>query len=349
MSGPDDGPERFWADLRLRFRRHRPQGSPTWNFVDAFRRLEAAWGLRPDSGGGGARAVAAPPAAGDAKKIGDAEPVPASRGVLRQGADRLALDRLRHFVDARATAVSLEVTARAVDEATGAQQARLQEGFSATIEALRFLAFRVARLEEVAAVRAEPVPDLPWLAPLDEPGPLAAAVATALAEAGVTGDVLHAECGDGSLLAALAAAGVRARGVDPRLPRGLAAVGAGLDVSVGEAVEALEETSPGGLAALVLSGVVDRVPIDEVLGLVSLALSRLAAGAPLVVVSAGPAAVDGWPAVALDLLPGRPLHLETWELLLGRAGCRPPRIVGDDGAGSARYGGPYAVMAEAPE
>jgi hypothetical protein len=66
--------------------------------------------------------------------------------------------------------------------------------------------------------------------------------------------------------------------------------------------------------------VVDRLPVEELVALVETAVERLAAGAPLVVVGTRPETADGWDPVARDLLPGRPLHPETWEVLLARAG-----------------------------
>jgi hypothetical protein len=137
----------------------------------------------------------------------------------------------------------------------------------------------------------------------------------------VTGRVLVAECGEGDLLATLVAAGVDAYGVDPRFVCADAAIARGLEARNDELVAHLRAVKPGALAAAVLVGIVDRSAAGELLELLDLVADRLAKGATLVVLSAGPAApARGAAAVSADLTPGRPVHPETWSYLLEARG-----------------------------
>ncbi len=134
---------------------------------------------------------------------------------------------------------------------------------------------------------------------------------------GCTGRVAVCESGDGVLLAALGQAGVDAYGVEPRFVVADAAIAAGLEVRVDDVVGHLRAVAPGDLAAVVLRGCVERLPVGEVLDLVDLATVRLAPGGLLVVASVSPEAWGrGRTSVEADLAPGRPLHASTWAALL---------------------------------
>lgn len=135
------------------------------------------------------------------------------------------------------------------------------------------------------------------------------------------GRVLHAECGDGELLRAMAAKGIDAYGVEPRGGAADALAAEGLDAWPDEVLAHLGAVSPGGLAGLVLSGCVDRMQRPAQGRLVELAAKVLAPGGTLVLVSATPRA---WRRLAspieVDLAGGGPLQAETWRWLLERAG-----------------------------
>ena len=131
------------------------------------------------------------------------------------------------------------------------------------------------------------------------------------------GRVLHADCGNGSLVDALIAEGVDAYGVDPAEPVIESAVERGLDVRAESALGHLEVVADGALSGLVLSGSVQWLHPNERDRLVRLAASRLDVDGILVLHSATP---ETWAAgtshVLADLAPGRPLHAETWSHLL---------------------------------
>jgi hypothetical protein len=160
-----------------------------------------------------------------------------------------------------------------------------------------------------------------------------------------TGEVLHADCGEGQLLGSLVGSGVAARGVEPRGGVALRALEQGYAVSIAEVVDDMAARSSGSLGGLVLSGVVDRLPLHAILLLLSEAHRVLALGAPIVVVATQPArAGDERDAVADEILAPRPLHAATWELLLARANFAGAGPVAGGPAGDGRV----AIAATVP-
>jgi hypothetical protein len=118
----------------------------------------------------------------------------------------------------------------------------------------------------------------------------------------------------------LAAAGATAHGVEPRGRVALRALERGCSVSICEAHEYLAGRPAGSVGGVVLSGVVDRVPLHGLLPLLGECRRGLVRGGPVVIVSGPP--VDGASTgpEASDLLRGHSLHAETWAVLLERAG-----------------------------
>ena len=188
--------------------------------------------------------------------------------------------------------------------------------FSAAVtRSVRLLGRRVDELE-----RRSPAPDRLRREALAQSTPLDVAYWSPVvveALAGATGRVLHAECGDGSLLAALGGAGLDAYGVDP-VER---STPSHLEVRADEVLEHLGALPDGALGGLVLSGCVERLPVGALVEVAALAASKLAAGGTVVVLSADP---RGWERerspVEVDLAGGRPLRGETWCHLLGARG-----------------------------
>jgi SAM-dependent methyltransferase len=139
--------------------------------------------------------------------------------------------------------------------------------------------------------------------------------------------VLHAECGNGTLLDLLINAGVDAYGVDPTESVIEPAIERGLDVRAESIVDHLDVVAVEALSGLVLSGSVQWLHPNQRDRLVTLATSRLGLGGVLVVQSATP---ESWEAgtshLVSDLAPGRPLHAETWNHLLANHGFGPAKI-----------------------
>jgi hypothetical protein len=328
-------PPGFAEELAEHFGDLAPQGAEEWNFADAFGRLRAMSEMPGVPGlGDEARAEMAARAS---------SPEPPASGAARRAAGRLKAERLQPWVDE----LIREEAARIAAAAVGPVRERLDDSVDAVTEALRYLAARVEALEDAIAGHRRPVDGLFWLLPPVDLGDWVPAIVQHLEAASPPGEVLHAECGNGDLVVALAAAGLEARGAEPRGTLALAAAERGAAVRFADASEVLAATAPGTLGALVLSGVTDRLVLGELVGLVRRALGRLAPGARLVVTSTGPdPALAGRDAVARDLLPGRPLHPETWELLLARAGCAGISGLTLPGGG----GGPsFAISARGPQ
>ncbi|MGH9074418.1 MAG: methyltransferase domain-containing protein, partial [Acidimicrobiales bacterium] len=181
---------------------------------------------------------------------------------------------------------------------------------------------RLAALEERAARSAPPDPG-----PGPERADLSAWHGLVLEElSGATGRVLHAECGDGELVAVLRRSGLDAYGVDPGAESESAAL-RGEELWPDSALDHLGAVSDGALGGLVLSGCVDRLPVHGQRRLVGLAAARLAAGASVVLLASS---AQAWarqaPSAQVDLAGGRPLHAQTWRRLLAEAGLRPARV-----------------------
>jgi hypothetical protein len=294
--GPDE------QALLAAFDRLEPQGSLQWGFDNAMGRITAPpavptpgaapWKGLPDDLWNRGRSARI-----GQRFVGD---------VARVLADTLAAD---------ARAATSEVVA----------------GFNvATWDALRYLAARVELLEarhnparlEAAELETAP-PDLSeWTGQVD----------TWLGTPDPSRAVIVGESGDGTLLRALLPTGRRMRGVEPRgasVWSALAEPGSGAaggpapppDVVLGEMSDHLAVLAPASAGGVVLVGCVDRLDLAGKVGLVAEAVRVVRSGGSLVVLATDHRAWDeALPVTARDLLPGRPLHPETWLLLLGRLG-----------------------------
>ena len=202
---------------------------------------------------------------------------------------------------------------------------------TASVRALRSLGERLEVAEERLAELADDpddAADRPAVAP-----DLSRWVPLCLERLPRRGRVLHAECGDGALLRAMVDAGVDGYGVEPRGPLVDRAAASGLEAWPDEPLAHLGSVADGYLAGLVLSGCVDRLNLARQRKLLGLAASRLAPGAPLVLIASVP---ESWaatvPALEVDLAPGRPLHAPTWVHLLERAGLVGAAVTEDAGS-----------------
>lgn len=150
---------------------------------------------------------------------------------------------------------------------------------------------------------------------------------------GVSGRVLHAECGHGSLVEALVGAGIDAYGVEPNEVTVEPGIERGLDVRAESVLDHLQVVSEEALGAIIISGSVQWLHANDRQRLVQLASSRLAVGGVLVLQSMTP---EAWqssaPSLVTDLAPGRPLHAATWSHLLAGQGVESVAVHtgGDD-------------------
>ena len=212
------------------------------------------------------------------------------------------------------------------------------------VEAFRFLSARVETLEARLAAQDRPVDGAAWLVPARDLGALAGPVAAHVSARTPGGVIVHADCGEGDLLRALGERGAEAHGVEPRGAVALRAIEQGCSVTIAEASEDVASRPDGSTGGVVLSGVVDRLPLHALLPLLAQSRRVLRRGAPLVVVTEPVTAVAARDAAAQDLVDGVPLHQATWELLLARAGFVEVAPL-PDGAGQDRR---IALSAVAP-
>jgi Methionine biosynthesis protein MetW len=282
--GPEDR-ARAAAALREAFTRLSPQGGDAWNFLAAFTHLGDRYG----------------PYHPGASALSDSLASERPEG-RRSG----PLDRLRPRRDRGGT--------------SDGEKTDLEEAMGHVVEAFRFLSARVETLEARLTAQDRPVDGAAWLVPARRLGPLAAPVATHVLARTPGGVIVHADCGEGDLLRALHERGAEAHGVEPRGAVALRAIESGCSVTIAEASEYLASSPEGAAGGVVLSGVVDRLPLHALLPLLSDSRRVLRRGAPLVVLSEPVATGADRGASAQDLIDGRPLHLATWELLLERTG-----------------------------
>jgi hypothetical protein len=205
-------------------------------------------------------------------------------------------------------------------EAAGSDASELESAMAQVVEAFRFLSARVQTLEERLARQDRPVEGAAWLVPAVELGPLIAPLTGFLVKTATTGEVIHGDCGDGALLRALRDAGLDATGVEPRGTVALGALEQGSRVAMAELHDELAARPDASLGGVVMSGVVDRVPLHALLELLDQAQRTLALGSPLVIVTADHGSEEHWEPRGVDLIDARPLHSQTWDLLLAQAG-----------------------------
>jgi hypothetical protein len=274
------------AALHEAFTRLSPQGSDAWNFLGAFTHLGDRYG--PYHPGASALTDAVAAGRDEGRRTGP-------------------LDRLRPRRDRSGRAADGEKT-------------DLEEAMGHVVEAFRFLSARVETLEERLTSQDRPVDGAAWLVPARALGTWAGPVAAYVSARTPGGVIVHADCGEGELLRVLGEGGAEAHGVEPRGAVALRALEQGSSVTIAEASEHLTSRAAGSAGGVVLSGVVDRLPLHALLPLLAQSRRVLRRGAPFVVIAEPVAAVASRDAAARDLVDGVPLHQETWELLLARAG-----------------------------
>ena len=199
--------------------------------------------------------------------------------------------------------------------------------------ALRLLGRRVVELEEVtgdatrARVLGQKVPairdDSLW----------SSVVVDALRGSG--GRVAVVECGSGELVAALANAGIDVYGVEPRATVADVGLSRGLEIRIDDGVAHLHSVAEAALAGVVLRGLVERTSLGSLALILDAVGARLEPGGRVVVCSL---TQDAWgrgaTAAESDLVPGQPLHPETWTVLLEENGLTEVNVAS---AGSDAY------------
>jgi hypothetical protein len=194
---------------------------------------------------------------------------------------------------------------------------------SSVMRVMHLLDERLGEVEHEVEMLVEPVlPEEEALAPGADPAPFFMLLRTRFSAPGApVGRILHAECGDGSLLEALSEADLDVYGIDPGTAGADSAVRKGLDVRRDEILGHLGSVADERLAGIVLSGCVDRMSLSERRRLLRLVELKLAPGGTLALVLSAP---GSWrsrvgPVVA-DLSAGKPWNPETWAYLVQNLG-----------------------------
>ena len=134
-------------------------------------------------------------------------------------------------------------------------------------------------------------------------------------------DVVDLGCGRGELVAALTAAGIRARGVDRNADMAAIARDRGLEATAGDAIaflDAIPDASLGGIAA---TQVVEHLEPAYLVRLLDAASRTLRPGAPIVLETINPACwLAFFSSYIRDLTHVRPVHPETLQYLLRASG-----------------------------
>jgi hypothetical protein len=215
------------------------------------------------------------------------------------------------------------------------EKSEVEDAMTHVIEAFRFLHARVSTLESRLGTEDVPLDGAAWLAPARELGGWIEPITALVVGRTPGGEVLHADCGEGALVRALAAAGAPSYGVEPRGAVALRALERGSAVTISEVEEHLAQRPASSLGGVVLSGVVDRLPLHALIPLLADCRRALAAGAPIVIVSEPAAELAGGAPTSRDMVDRAALHVETWALLLERSGFvdvtpLPTRAGGDE-------------------
>jgi hypothetical protein len=213
-------------------------------------------------------------------------------------------------------------------------KSEVEDAMTHVVEAFRFLHARISTLEARVNTEDVPLDGAAWLAPARELDGWVEPLASLVTAKTLDGDVLHADCGEGALVRALTERGVSALGVEPRGGVALCALEQGCDVTISEVGEELHRRPAASLGGLVLSGVVDRLPLHAIVPLLTDARRALKGSAPLLIVSEPPAPLPANAPMSHDMVDRAALHFETWELLLDRSGfvdvARLPAGIGGD-------------------
>jgi hypothetical protein len=310
-SGPDGDPQTLLPaderELLNAFDRLRPQGTVGWNFDDAVRRL-----VEPGKSPGRP--------AGWSGLPGD---------LWQRGRSTKASERVLGDVVKVVAQDLSEYTDRAVEEGHQVAATELAELRRAVLDAIRFLAARVEQLEssvDPVGLRAAQL-DLPHFG-----GSEWSTVAARWTAARADLPVVVGELGDDTLLSALADCGVEVEGVDPRGAVVWAAnakfeVGSSrIDIVCAPVVDYLRSLPDASRGCIVLAGSVDRSDLAGKMDLVDQARRVVARGGSLVLLATDQLAWDvSLDPVVRDVLPGRPLHPETWLAVLAQRGLSEPR------------------------
>lgn len=140
--------------------------------------------------------------------------------------------------------------------------------------------------------------------------------------------VLDLGCGRGEFLELMAERGLPARGLDLNPEMVAQCKERGLTVVEADAVEHLRSLPDASLGGIMAAQLIEHLPLDALMELVSLAAAKLRDGAPFVAETVNPACLTTFSgAFYLDLTHQKPIHPEAARFLWRWAGLREVEIV----------------------
>jgi glycosyltransferase involved in cell wall biosynthesis/2-polyprenyl-3-methyl-5-hydroxy-6-metoxy-1,4-benzoquinol methylase len=161
--------------------------------------------------------------------------------------------------------------------------------------------------------------------------------------------VLDLGCGRGELLELLREGGIEASGLDADGEMAAYAKAKGLAVEHRDAIAGLESRAGGSLGAITALQVLEHLPYEDLLMVLSLAHSRLAPGGMLLFETVNPHSLEAMKTFWVDLTHQRPIFPEVAAALCRLQGFASAVVVFPNGTGELerdrREQGEYAVLA----
>lgn len=184
------------------------------------------------------------------------------------------------------------------------------------IRHLRNLEARLGRLEAAAGLPIDQSVPAGWGMLDDPPEPSAEVVAQMAGLAG-SGPCLVLSAGQGALVQAISDRGIHTHGVEQDPDRVLIGLRRQIDIRTGDVLAHLVGSEDGEFGTIVLTGMVETLPLKDLIGMINQASLKLKSTGRIIVAVADPASRGQ---VESELGSGLGISPITWRHLLERAG-----------------------------
>ena len=184
------------------------------------------------------------------------------------------------------------------------------------IRHLRKLEARLGRLEAAAGLPIDQSVPAGWGIIDDPPDPSAEVVAQVAALAG-SGPCIVLSAGQGALVEAIGDRGLRTYGVEQDPDRVFAGLSSRIDIRTGDVLAHLVGSEDGEFGTIVLTGMVENLPLKDLIGMINQASLKLKSAGRIIVAVADPASRSQ---IESELGSGLGISPITWRHLLERAG-----------------------------
>lgn len=184
------------------------------------------------------------------------------------------------------------------------------------IRHLRNLETRLGRLETAAGLPVDQSVPAGWGILDDPPDPSAVVVAQVAGLAG-SGPCLVLSAGQGTLVEAINERGMRTYGVEQDPDRVFTGLSRRIDIRTGDVLALLVGSEDGEFGTIVLTGMVENLPLKDLIGMINQASLKLKSAGRIIVAVADPASRNQ---VESELGSGLGISPLTWRHLLERAG-----------------------------